>query len=271
MSAYVQTDLFQYIILPIIYIIIGYSFYKTSKTILDKLFKHPKVKGKDKKRIDTIRVLIENFLKYIIMIVVVLIILNTYHVDVQSIIAGLGIGVAVVGLAFQDTLKDILSGIAILLENQFEIGDDIEVGGFRGKVIFIGLKTTRIKDFKGAVKIISNRNITEVINYSLNPALALIELPVRYESDLEALEKVLSKIAKNLEKTYKGLKGPIEILGVDRLDESSVVYRITVLTEAGQQFQTERNLKRDYKIGLEKNGFSIPYPQMEVHYERESL
>ncbi len=271
MSQYFETDLFRYVILPIIYIAIGYLFYQLLKMMVAKIFDSHKIKGKDKKRVDTTRILIQNCLKYIVMIVVLLFVLNAYAIDVKSILAGLGIGVAVVGLAFQDVLKDILAGISILLENQFEVGDDIEVAGFRGQVIFIGLKTTRIKNYKGAVKIISNRNITEVINYSLNPSLAVIELPIRYESDLESVEKALTKIAKTIEKKYEQLKGPIEIWGVDQLADSSVVYKIAVPTAIGEQFKMERNLKKEFKTGLEKYGFSIPYPQVEVHYERENI
>ncbi len=267
LSDFVKTDLFHYITLPIIYIIIGYSIFKLLKTVLHKIFQTTKHTHQKNKRLETLQMILENFLKYFIIIIVVLTILSTYHVDVKSIIAGLGIGVAIAGLAFQDILKDILAGISIVVENQFEIGDDVEIAGFRGKVTFMGLKTTRIQNYQGAVKIISNHNITEVINYSLNSPLALIELPVRYESDLEKLEKALSKIAKKIENTYQNLKGPVQVLGVDRLDESSVVYKISVLTEVGKQFQIERDLKRDYKIGLEKAGFSIPYPQVEVHYE----
>ncbi len=271
MSNYFETDLFKYVVLPVIYIAIGYLFHKVLKIAIARIFDSHKIKGKDKKRVDTTRILIQNFLKYIIMIVVLLFILNAYSIDVKSILAGLGIGVAVVGLAFQDILKDILAGISILLENQFEVGDDIEVDGFRGQVIFIGLKTTRIKNYKGAVKIISNRNITQVINYSLNPALAILELPIRYESDLDQVEKALLKISKTIEKTCNKLKGPIEIWGVDQLGDSSVVYKIAVLTIPGEQFNVERLLKKEFKQGLEKNGFSIPYPQLEVHYERENV
>lgn len=271
MSNYIETDLFQYIILPIVYILIGYGVYSILRYLVDKIFKNKHIRGRDKKRIDTIRILIKNVLKYVVIIFVALIILTVYHVDVKSIIAGLGIGVAVVGLAFQDVLKDILAGISIILENQFEIGDTVEIGGFRGDVVFMGLKTTRLKDYKGAVKIISNRNITEVTNYSLNPSLAVVEIPVRYECDLNQVEKTLSKIIKKLEKEYEDLKGPIDIWGVDRLDNSSVVYKIAVLTKTGMQFKTERKLKRDLKLGLEKDGFDIPYPQVEVHHERENV
>ncbi len=267
MSTYIETDVFQYVVLPIIYILIGIGFYLVLCGLIEKIFHHKKTQGKEKKRLDTMCVICKNIIKYMTVIFVILAILTVYHVDVKSILAGLGIGVAIAGLAFQDILKDLLAGISILLENQFEIGDNVEINGFRGDVVFIGLKTTRLKNYKGAVKIIANRNITEVINYSLHPSLATIEIPVSYEQNLTKFEKVLATILKDCEKKYPNLKGPIDILGVDTLSDSSVVYKISVLTKQENQFQIERQLKRDLKERLEKEGYSIPYPKLEVYHD----
>ncbi len=267
MHSYIETDLFQYIILPIIYLLIGVGCYAILSNLIDKIFRNQKTHGKEKKKVETLRVILKNILKYFIILFVVLIILTTYHVDVKSILAGLGIGVAIAGLAFQDILKDILAGISILIEEQFEIGDVVEIDGFRGEVIFIGLKTTRLKDYTGAVKIISNRNITEVINYSMNPTLAIVDIPIRYESNLEQVEEVLQKTIQKLQDTYQNLKGKIEIWGVDSLDESSILYKVAAPTKAEYQFQMQRQLKKDLKEGLEQEGFTIPYPQVEVHHE----
>ena len=114
--------------------------------------------------------------------------LEVYNVDTKSLIASLGVFSLVVGLAVQDTLKDFISGITIILENQFEVGDNVTISGFRGDVIYMGLKTTKIKSYEGEVFMIANRNITEVINHTVSNDLAIIDIPIAYEEDLDNLK-----------------------------------------------------------------------------------
>ena len=174
-------------IYPILYILIGYLTYKLIDRVIEKSFtKHTFKTLKDRhnqKRLETIKTLISNLLKYLIIIFVALAILSLYGINVKSILAGVGITAAIVGLACQDIAKDLLAGIFIVAEDQYEIGDTIEIDGFMGEVVFIGLKTTRIKDYKGRVKIISNHTITEVINYNLNNSLAIVDVSVGYEEN----------------------------------------------------------------------------------------
>ena len=145
------------IIFPIIYIIIGFIIYKLLKKLVNNiLLKAPKMKKQHQQRANTIRIVILNIIKYSIMVIVLLAILANFGINVRSIVAGLGITTAILGLAFQDLAKDLIAGITIITENQFEVGDTIEYDGFMGEVIFLGLKTTRIKDYRGAVKIIAN-------------------------------------------------------------------------------------------------------------------
>ena len=148
------------IIFPIVYIAIGFVVYKLLKRLVNKvLLRTPKMKKQHQQRANTIRIIILNIIKYSVVVVVLLAILANFGVNVKSIVAGLGITTAIIGLAFQDLAKDLIAGISIITENQFEVGDTIEYDGFMGEVIFLGLKTTRIKDYRGAVKIIANHKL----------------------------------------------------------------------------------------------------------------
>lgn len=183
------------IIFPIIYIIIGFIIYKLLKKLVNNiLLKAPKMKKQHQQRANTIRIVILNIIKYSIMVIVLLAILANFGINVRSIVAGLGITTAILGLAFQDLAKDLIAGITIITENQFEVGDTIEYDGFMGEVIFLGLKTTRIKDYRGAVKIIANHKLDTVINYSLNNYLAIIDLGISYDEDPEKVTKALEEI-----------------------------------------------------------------------------
>ena len=256
----------KYIIYPIVYIMIGTIVYEIFKTIINKIAKRTSLKSRHKqKQAETIRVILINIIKYIDIIVVLLAIISLFGVNVKSIIAGLGTTAVLVGLAFQDIAKDILAGISIILENQYEIGDTIEINGFKGEVTFIGLRTTRIRDYKGATKIIANHTITDVINYNLSNSLAIVDVSIDYEDDIDKVEQVLKDMAKKLKETIPNTLGEINVLGIENLADSAIIYRITVETESMEQYKVQRILRKEIKKTLDSANIKIPYPQIEVH------
>lgn len=123
-----------------------------------------------KQRIKTISQLLSSILRYLFLIIILLVILSILGVNVTSLLAGLGIMTAIIGLAFQDMIKDFIAGIAIIAENQFSVGDTViaQADGFKGTVTNIGLKTTEITNDKGEVKIMANHNIDGLINCTRN-------------------------------------------------------------------------------------------------------
>lgn len=250
----------------IIILILLVVVYFSLKKVLNKLLHYQTKKLKiDIKKFNTLNSLFTNILKYLLLFIGILVILNSLGMPTATIVTSLGVVGVVVGLAFQDMLKDFISGIFILVENQFSVGDTIEVSGFKGEVTFLGFKTTRIKKYTGEVMIISNRNITEVVNYSKSNSLAIVEVGVSYEDDVEKVEKTLTTLCEKLTLQIKELKGEIEVLGVDKLDSSSVVFKITALTEPMKHYAVQRKLLKEIKIEFDKKGIKIPYPQVEVH------
>lgn len=255
--------------LPILYICIAILVNGILKRIINRIIKS-KQQSLNKnsynyKKTETFRILLNNLIKYCIILFLILAILTVYGVDVTSVLAGLGIVGVVVGLALQDLAKDIISGISIILENQYAVGDTISIGDFKGEVVFLGLKTTRVKNWEGQVKIFANRNIVEVINYSMENSVAIVDVAVSYESDIEKVEKVLTELAEELTKTLPNLKGEVKVLGVNKLDDSAVVFRLIAPTASMEHFAIEREIKKQVKICLDKKKIKIPYPQIEVH------
>ena len=224
-------------------------------------------KGKrvDENKTKMIRELINNVIKYFIVIMSFLIILEIYGVDTKALITSLGIVGLVAGLAVQDTLKDFVSGITIIIEEQYGIGDTVKINGFKGEVISLGLKTTRIKSFTGEILILPNHLVTEVINYSHSKSMAIVDVSISYESDLDEALCVLNNMADSIAPNIHELTGKINVLGVQNLSESSVDIRITAETSPTDNFAVERKIRREAKLALEKNGISIPYPQVVVH------
>ena len=264
MKDFFASEIFIYIVRPVIYIGLAYILYKIITFFLKKALHTKYLKNKNKKRVNTTLSLINNCLKYIIIFLTILLILNSFGINVSSILAGLGIVAAVLTLAFQDLAKDFIAGISIVMEDQFEIGDNVMINGFRGDVIAMGLKTTRIKDYKGAVQIISNHMITEVTNYSLNPSLAEVTIQVDSDNDLDKVENIIKKTMEQIDKTYDFLKGKTELWGVEMVDQNSVTYKVVVKTKSGKDFDIQRNMRRDLQAALTTAGIKMPQTHMEV-------
>ena len=211
------------IIFPVVYIIIGFIIYKVLKRLVNKvMLNNKKMKKQHLQRANTIRIVILNVIKYSIVVLVLLAILANFGVNVKSIVAGLGITTAILGLAFQDLAKDLIAGISIITENQFEVGDIVEYDGFMGEVVFLGLKTTRIKDYRGAVKIIANHKLDTIINYSLNNYLAIVDLRISYNENPDKVSTALEEIKQELNGKVPNATGDIQIWGLDDFEDSNM-------------------------------------------------
>ena len=191
-----------------------------------------------------------------------------YSICLKELLKLLSVIGVVVGLAFQDLIKAFIAGITIVLEGQYRVGDVIEIAGFKGEVIYLGLKSTKIKAATGEIKIISNHLVTDVINYSLSDSLAIVDIDVAYESDLDKVEKVLNKLCDRLTEELPKLKGEVTLLGINSLEASSVRYRMTVLTEPMEHFGVQRLMRKEIKLELAKNGIEIPYNQVVMHNKK---
>lgn len=254
------------IILPIIYIVIGVVIFRIIKKIIQKAINNKRnLKITQKQRVQTLSILIINIIKYLIVIFVSLAILSLYGINVKSILAGLGIGTAIIGLAFQDLAKDLIAGFSIITEGEYEIGDTIEIDGFMGEVVFIGLRTTRIRNIKGATKIVANHYMDNIINYSLNNSLAIVDVSIAYECESKKIEEAFQKLFDKWNGKLEFATKDLELWGVNELGDSGVIYRIAVETKPMKQFATERFLRKEIKKVFDEAGIKIPYTQIEVH------
>jgi len=254
------------VIKPIIIIIVFSFIYFIINMIMKKIIRtKTRLKTFDSKKNKTIIVLLNNLIKYFLIIVAFIMILNVYGVDTSSIIASLGVASAVAALAFQDTLKDFLAGIFIIIENQYNIGDTVTIGNFKGEVVSVGLRTTKLKFVTGEYCFIANRNVIDVINHSANNSLAIVNVQVSYEVDLNKVEKILNNLCEKLSKELVDLKSPIKVEGIDELAASGITYRISVETKPLKHFEIQRILRKEIKLEFDKNKIEIPYQQLVIH------
>ena len=253
------------IIFPVVYIIIGFIIYKVLKRLVNKvMLNNKKMKKQHLQRANTIRIVILNVIKYSIVVLVLLAILANFGVNVKSIVAGLGITTAILGLAFQDLAKDLIAGISIITENQFEVGEIVEYDGFMGEVVFLGLKTTRIKDYRGAVKIIANHKLDTIINYSLNNYLAIVDLRISYNENPDKVSTALEEIKQELNGKVPNATGDIQIWGLDDFEDSNMRYRVVVETKSQEHYAAQRFLRSELKKRLDKRNIKVTCQQIEV-------
>jgi small conductance mechanosensitive channel len=218
---------------------------------------------KDFKRQKTIINFISNLIRVLLFLIAGLMILEVFNIDTKSLVTSFGVVSLVAGLAIQDILKDIIAGVNIIFEGHFVIGDWISINGFKGEVIASSLRTTRLKSNTGEIKIISNRNIDELINYTQSKTTSFIDVGVSYDSDVDHVQEVLDSLCIRL-KTEMNLED-IKNLGIQSLDDSSIIYRITVMSNHTDSFAICRKIKKEIVKEFNSNDIVIPYPQVVVH------
>lgn len=247
----------------LIILIITYFLYKITLHALNKI----EVKSKDeleRKRKVTIVVLLKNIIKYGLIIIMIISLLNLYGVNTTSIIAGLGVVGVTLAFGLQEALKDIINGISIIFDNYFVVGDIVEYNDFTGTITEFGLKSTKIKKYTGEVLIVANRNIDKVVNLSQEKGNVVLKIPTAYEEKYEKVEKVLTDTLNKTLETYKDIK-EVEFLGIEEFSDSSILYAIRFTCTRGTQWGLKRKVLKEIKLAYDKNKIKIPYNQLEVH------
>lgn len=247
--------------------IIAILVYHFGKILIEKIITSGKSDYEKKKR-KTIVNMISNIFKYAVFILAVLYVLDLYGVDTKALIASLGVLGAVLGLALQDTIKDLISGITIIMDNYFVVGDYVSYNDFTGEVIAMGLKSTKIRSFNGEVFVIANRNIDRIINISQKNANVYINIPTAYEEKTEKVEKTIESIIEQIKK-IPGVKKETKYVGISSLDDSCIQYTINVICSQDNQWQIKRDALRIIKTTYDKAKIKIPYQQIEVHHGQE--
>ena len=217
----------------------------------------------------TVSSLVRSLIKYLVIIIAICVILVYWGVDVIGIVAGVGVLTLVIGLGCQSLIQDIVSGIFIVFDDYFGVGDTVIIDGFRGTIVEVGLKTTKLQDFGGNIKSITNSSISTVVNMSRMRSVASVTLSVSYNEDVERVEAlIIEEIEKLKEKIPNILEGPW-YKGIDSISASSVDFLVICFVSEDNRFQVTRDLKREFYLMFKKNNILIPYTQVTINSEDE--
>lgn len=204
--------------------------------------------------------------KYAIVIIGVCWVLTVIGVNVGAIFAGVGIMALIVGFGAESLVADLVTGVFVLFENQFNVGDIIEAAGFRGTVESVGIRTISVRDVGGNLMVIKNSNLGNIINRSEKGSVAVTQVGVSYATDLEELDEKIDDILAEIKKKHKDMFiGEIQYLGVDELADSSVVLKFTADVEEKNIFAGRRILNKELKCAFDRENIEIAFPQLDVH------
>ena len=221
----------------------------------------------ESKKTITVALLLLNLLKWVIAIASVFIIMAAWGADTTLMLASAGVLTLIIGLGSQALVQDILAGIFIVFEGDFQVGDIVIIDGWRGEVKAIGIRTTKLVDAGGNIKIMNNSDIRSIINQTQELSVAKCYVGISYGDRIEKVEKI---IADNLDKIKEKIPAIVEgpyYKGVTELAESSVNLLFVAKCKEEDIYQVQRDLNREIKIVFDDNNVNIPFPQVTVSYD----
>lgn len=244
---------------------------RVGKNLIERLF-HKKRHSPfqiTERREETLKKLTQNILAYIIYFTAFTMVLGVLSIEIGPLLASAGIAGLAIGFGAQNLVKDIISGFFIIFEDQFGVGDYVAFSGIEGTVEEIGLRTTKVKSWTGEQQVIPNGNITQVTNYSVHNGLAVVDINVPYENDIDKAERIIENILAELPGKYEQIVSVPVIHGVQNLELSHVVIRVIAETLPVYQWYGARVIRKEVKERLYKEGINIPAPRLVMYSKNE--
>ena len=203
--------------------------------------------------------LLSNFVKYLMVIIIICLALNAFGVDATAILAGLGILTLVIGLGVTSLIEDIVAGIFIIAEHLFDVDDIIVLDGFRGTVVSVGIRSTKIADVGGSILTVRNSQISKTINLTDRQSCAAITLPLAPDESIQRVEEVLknANIESIAQKSPKVKMGPLYLgaCGITRKGVQELLFIAGCIEE--DIYEVERLLYRELTVIFENNGIKL--------------
>ncbi len=223
-------------------------------------------------RVNSISAVIGSTSTVIIWSIALVLALGELGVNLAPLIAGLGIAGVALGFGAQSLVKDCIAGLFMLLEDQYGIGDVVDLDEASGTVEKISLRTTVLRGVDGTVWHVPNGVVQRVGNQSQLWSVALIDVNVAYDCDLAAARRVIIDCATNVcgsDEWVDAVLDPPQLLGVEALGIDGITIRVTVKTQPGRQWALQRALREEIKAALDGAGIEIPFPQRTIWVRRE--
>lgn len=220
---------------------------------------------RSEQRIEALTSVLRSLVTFVVYTVATFMILGEIGINLGPLIAGAGIIGVALGFGSQSLVKDFLSGVFILVEDQFGVGDIVDLDNqTSGVVDAVSLRTTRLRSVDGTLWHVPNGEIRRVGNKSQHWSRALIDIEVAYDTDIDHAEAVIAKVADEIALGDADVIEQPEVWGVEQLGANGIVLRLVVKTRPSEQFRVSRELRRKIKAAFDAEGIEIPFPQQTV-------
>jgi moderate conductance mechanosensitive channel len=224
--------------------------------------------GEAGKRANTLGTLLRTIAIVAILLVAIMMVLSELGVQVGPMIAALGIGGLAIGFGAQNLVRDVISGFFIIIENQIRVGDVVNINGKGGVVELITLRIVRLRDLHGSVHYIPHGQITAVTNMTKDYGRYVFDIGIAYREDVDQVIEILKEIGDNLvnDPEYRDvIVEPLEIMGLDRFDDSAVIIRARITTRPIHQWRVGREFNKRMKKVFDAHGIEIPFPHRTIY------
>lgn len=252
-----------------VYLIIALILTRLVSFVANKLVKSrlTKLRTVDSKRLKSVASILKSFLNAVIIFTWALSVLKMFGVNTSAIITTAGIGGIAISFGAKSLVEDVISGIFLMLEDSFVIGDYITVAGKDGEVERMGLRTTTIRDFNGELHVIPNGEIRVVTNRNKNIQRAILNLPLSYDDDYNLALEILKREFEKINDDHAVIE-PINVIGITDFKTEGVVITALGKTIPGEQWRIERMMRKIAIDELSKAGIGIIHNSLDVRIDK---
>jgi small-conductance mechanosensitive channel len=258
----------------LILLVVSTIAYRVGGSVIEKAVKKVVTKepnlteAEEERREQTLIKIFEGTFKFLVVALAALMILSEFGVNIAPLIAGAGIIGLAVGFGGQYVIRDIITGLFIILENQYRVGDAVTISGIAGSVEDITLRVTVLRDLDGTVHHIPHGEVTTVSNKAKGFARVNVDIGVSYDTQLEKVIDVINQVGQEMtEDDYFGdlITDAPKFLRVNEFADSAVILKILGETKPLFQWEVAGELRKRLKIAFDREGIEIPFPQVVMH------
>ena len=245
---------------------------EVATTLIDRYLTQVDEKGEMVERSQRARTLLplaRNALRVVVGIIAALMILSEIGIDIAPVLAGVGVAGLAIGFGAQTLVKDIITGLFILLEDSVAVGDVVTAGGHTGTVEAITIRTIRMRDLQGQVHTVPYSSVDTISNMTKEFSYYLIDMGVAYREDYDEVVGVMREVGADLQQDPEfgpNMLEPLEIMGLNSFGDSAVIVRARLKTRPLTQWATGREYNRRLKAAFDERGIEIPFPHTQIYF-----
>ncbi len=245
---------------------------EVATTLIDRYLTQVDEKGELVERSQRARTLLplaRNALRVVVGVIAMLMILSEIGLDIAPVLAGVGVAGLAIGFGAQTLVKDIITGLFILLEDSVAVGDVVTAGGHTGTVEAMTIRTIRLRDLQGHVHTVPFSGVDTISNMTKEFSFYLIDMGVAYREDYDEVVEVMREVGAELQQDPEfgaNMLEPLEIMGLNSFGDSAVIVRARLKTKPLTQWSTGREYNRRLKAAFDERGIEIPFPHTQIYF-----